>query len=328
MKFESNLIIQEDLELITSASLPWEDLRNKTVMVTGGGGFLASYLIKALLFANAMHSLNIKVVCVVRCSGGGYVRLKDWISNPNLAIYHQDISETLQADFPHADIIIHAASQASPKYYGVDPVGTLSPNSIGTLQLLQHALRSNVSQFVFISSGEVYGNPLSKDNLISEIDFGSLDPVNVRSCYAESKRMGEAMCAAWGHQYDLHTNIIRPFHTYGPGIALNDGRVFADFVAAVVERRDIHLSSDGAALRPFCYLTDAIVGFLTILFKGQKGNAYNIGNPDAEISIRELAYLVANLFPERNIGVNFGSEKNSLDVYGASLNSLGFSDSY
>jgi UDP-glucuronate decarboxylase len=129
--------------------------------------------------------------------------------------------------------------------------------------------------------------------------------MNVRACYGESKRMGEAMCAAWAAQYGLHASVVRPFHTYGPGMALDDGRVFADFVADVVAGRDIVLNSDGAALRPFCYIADATLGFLSVLLKGASGEAYNVGNPHAELSIRALASLLAGLYPERAIGTRF-----------------------
>lgn len=127
--------------------------------------------------------------------------------------------------------------------------------------------------------------------------------MNVRSCYAESKRMGETMCVSWDQQYDIHTVIVRPFHTYGPGISFDDGRVFADFVADVVLGRDIVLRSDGSAQRPFCYISDATIGFLTVLLKGKRCEAYNIGNPETEMSIIALAETISRLFPERNIKV-------------------------
>lgn len=113
------------------------------------------------------------------------------------------------------------------------------------------------------------------------------------------------MCSAWAQQHGLHTIVVRPFHTYGPGMALDDGRVFADFVADVVVKRNIVLKSDGLALRPFCYIADATIGFLTVLLTGGKAEAYNVANPDAEISIRDLATLVAGLFPDRVIDTRF-----------------------
>lgn len=299
---EANPIIRADLEQIACANLPWETLRDKTVLVTGGAGFLAAYLVKSLLTIGRLHGLNTRVICVVRSTRSLEARLSAYLGAADLSVLQHDISQPLPLDFPRADIIVHSASQASPKYYGTDPIGTMLANSAGTMYLLEHAVRSQAERLMFFSSGEVYGVPAVPGRLVGEQDYGYLDPMNVRSCYAESKRMGETMCVAWAHQHGLHTNVVRPFHTYGPGMALDDGRVFADFVADVVARRDIVLKSDGLAKRPFCYLADATVGFLTVLLAGRKAEAYNVGNPDAEISIRDLAGVIAGLFPERGIG--------------------------
>lgn len=302
---ESNSVIRDDLERIALTDLPWSDLRNKTVLITGGGGFLAAYLVKSLLTISRLNKLNVKVICVARSTRSIDARLTAYIGAADLTVELHDVSQPLPSDFPRADVIIHSASQASPKYYGVDPVGTLLANSAGTMYLLQHAVKSQAEKFLFFSSGEVYGVPLYPDQPVGELDYGYLDPMNVRSCYAESKRIGETMCAAWAQQTGLHTSVVRPFHTYGPGMVLDDGRVFADFVADVVAGRDIVLKSDGLAQRPFCYIADATLGFLTVLLSGTKGEAYNIGNPDAEISIKDLATLVAGLFPDRGIRTRF-----------------------
>jgi nucleoside-diphosphate-sugar epimerase len=302
---KSNLIVEEDLGRIASVQLPWEKMRDKTVLVTGGGGFLAAYLIKSLLTVGRHNNLNIKVICVARSMRSVESRLSEYLGASDFSVVLHDISHPLPRDFPRADFIVHSASQASPKYYGVDPVGTLLANSAGTMYLLEHAVKSQADRFLFFSSGEVYGVPVVSDRLVGEQDFGYLDPMNVRSCYAESKRIGETMCAAWAQQHGLHTSVVRPFHTYGPGMALDDGRVFADFVADVVAKRDIILKSDGLAKRPFCYIADATIGFLTVLLTGGKAEAYNVSNPDAEISIRALASVIAGLFPERGVGTRF-----------------------
>jgi len=302
---EKNPIISEDLARISSAILPWHHLEDKVILITGGAGFLAAYLVKALLAAKRSHKLNLRVVCVVRNPESIKFRLSQCINDEGFSFVVHDISKPLPDNFPRADFVIHSASQASPKYYGVDPVGTLTANSAGTMYLLDHAVRSEAARFLFFSSGEVYGVPKESNQSVGEQDYGYLDPMKVRSCYAESKRIGETMCAAWAQQYGLHTSVVRPFHTYGPGMALNDGRVFSDFVADVVAKRDIVLKSDGLALRPFCYIADATIGFLTILLKGGKAQAYNVANPDAEISIGDLAVEVAGLFPERGINTRY-----------------------
>ena len=145
----------------------------------------------------------------------------------------QDVCEKIIID-SKIDFIIHAASQASPKFYGKDPVGTINANVIGTINLLELAKRNKVEKFLYFSSSEVYGNLNEEDIPTKEDKFGSIDPCNVRSCYSEGKRAGETICISWKHQYSIPVVIVRPFHTYGPGMDLNDGRVYADFIKNIV----------------------------------------------------------------------------------------------
>lgn len=303
--YELNPIIAEDLSYITESVINWKYLANKTIMVTGGDGFIGSYLIKALLFANAQKKLNIRIVCVTRTSKYEYTRLKTYLNNPCLFTFQHDISKPLPSNFPAADIIIHAASKASPKYYGIDPVGTIAANAIGTMQLLEHANKIKASRFLFLSSGEIYGEYNEFDTGIPENKYGFINPLRIRSCYAESKRMGESMCAAWAHQYNLNVVIVRPFHTYGPGLALDDGRVFSDFIADVLAKRDIIIHSDGSARRCFCYVSDAIIGFITVLTFGSKSEAYNLANVSAETSILDLAKFLAKIYSDYEISIQF-----------------------
>ena len=142
-----------------------------------------------------------------------------------------------------------------------------------------------------------------EDIPIKETAYGYLDCTKVRACYGESKRMGENICVSYHAQYGVNSKIVRPFHTYGPGMALDDGRVFADLVANIVRKEDIVLKSDGSAIRPFCYLTDAVLGFLTILIKGENGQAYNMGNPDEEHSILELSNILIDMYKEYGLKI-------------------------
>ena len=294
-------IVLSDLESITSSySIPWSQLRDKTVLITGAAGFLAAYMVETLLFLNETQHLNVRVVAVVRNRNNYMQRFNHCLRRPDLICIEQDINLPLQVNMK-IDFIIHAASQASPKYYSKDPVGTLTANTLGTAQLLELARKNNVAGFLYFSSAEIYGEASHVPT--SESDYGYLDPLEVRSCYAESKRMGENMCVSWHHQYGVPTKMARPFHTYGPGMRLDDGRVYADFVADAVVGRDIVLKSDGLARRSFCYLADATAGFWIVLLNGANAQAYNIGNPEGEISISDLAHLVAGLYPIKHMSV-------------------------
>ena len=261
--------------------------------VTGAAGFLGAALTRELLARGQ------RVTALVRSEARARQRLATLVQQhgARLGFLEWDLNRIAVPELPAGITqVIHVASQASPRFYGPDPVGTALPNCIGTAALLEAATRAKVQKFLFVSSSEVYG-AVSSDQPLKETDLGPLDPATQRACYAESKRMGEALCVAWHAQHGLPTYIVRPFHTYGPGLTREDGRVFADFAFAVAEGRPIVMTSDGSARRAFCYVDDAVAGLLTVLDKGQPATPYNLANPDAELSVRELAELLVSLYP-------------------------------
>ena len=298
-----NKIVQEDMKYIVDYLLPWKKFEGKTVLISGANGFLASYMVKALLYFNdKTRGRKVKVICCARNQSKSTERFEEYKYRDDIKFVFQDICDPIAVD-GDVHYIIHAASQASPKYYGVDPVGTLLANVLGTYNLLELARQKKVEGLLYFSSGEVYGEVTEKQLPTKESDYGYVDPANVRSCYAESKRMGENMCVSWAHQFGVPAKIARPFHTYGPGMSLDDGRVFADFVADIVNGKNILMKSDGSATRSFCYLADATIGFFLVLLTGEVGQAYNVGNDKGEISIYELAQTLVRLFPEKGLKV-------------------------
>lgn len=303
-----NDVTVEDLNFIIDSVKGWERLLGKTILIAGANGMLPAYMVETLLHLNDKLKYKIKVVGLVRDIHKGRERFSAYAGRDDFNLIAHDINFPFKIDVP-VDFIIHAASQASPKYFGTDPVGTLSANVLGTHNLLGVAREKKAEGFLYFSSGEVYGKVDDKLSLLKESSYGYLDPLDVRSCYGESKRMGETMCVAWNHQHGVPARIVRPFHTYGPGMRLDDGRVFADFVADVVYGRDIVMKSDGSAKRAFCYIADATVGFFSILFKGENCEAYNIGNDKAEISILDLANTLVRIAPSSKLKVNKVSER-------------------
>jgi UDP-glucuronate decarboxylase len=305
----TNPIIKEDLNYIYNSNIDWSIFRNTSILITGANGFLPAYLVEFFLYLNnIIPELNIKVFGLVRNENKAKERFKDHLKNKNLELIIQDVCDEIKIK-ENIDYIFHAASQASPKFYGLDPVGTLYPNIIGTINLLNFSKSKNVKSFLYFSSGEVYGEVKSKS--IDENNYGYLDPTNIRSCYAESKRMGENICISFNHQFGINVKIVRPFHTYGPGMALDDGRVFADFVNCIIKKNEINLNSDGSSIRCFCYLSDATIGFIKVLLDGIPGQAYNLGNPKEEISILNLANMLTNLYPEYNLKIKLKNQINS-----------------
>lgn len=282
---------------------------------------------------NQKYDLNLNIIGLARNLEGANLRFAAYQNLQALKLLKHDLQfEVLLSN--RADIIIHAASQASPKYYGSDPVGTALPNIVGTISLLKYAVESKSSQFLFFSTGEVYGHLDNLEKGIQETDMGKIDPLDVRSCYAESKRMGENLCISYMHQYGVPIKIARIFHTYGPGMKLDDGRVFADFVRNIVMKEPIIMRSHGLAIRPFCYLADTVSGVITILTKGVAGQAYNISNPLQRISVIGLAQLLQKAYPERNIEIEklfdeppgyIASQISDLNPDVTKLNALGWS---
>jgi nucleoside-diphosphate-sugar epimerase len=294
-------IIRQDIDGVLSQNLPWEKFKDKKVLITGANGFIPAYFVELFMGLNAKFGWNIGVTALVRNNEKAKKRFSAYAGNRHLEILCQDVCDPIHLN-DKVDYIIHAASQASPKFYKTDPVGTLRPNVIGTSHLLELAKLHGVSRFLYFSSAEVYGDK-SGALPIHENQFGAMDPCALRSCYGESKRMGENMCVSWTAQYQVPALIVRPFHTYGPGLALDDGRVFADFISDVVHRRDIQLHSDGSAVRSYCYLSDALAAYATVLLKGNAGEAYNVGNAVEAVSVMELAHKLVALYPQFSLKV-------------------------
>ncbi|MCH2239363.1 MAG: NAD-dependent epimerase/dehydratase family protein [Blastomonas sp.] len=294
-------IVSEDILSILQAQLPWRELEGATILVTGAGGFLASYFVETLLAMQSKFGFGPRqIVGLVRNLDAAEQRFAAHRDRDELCLLKGDVTDSSVAWHSSLDFIVHAASPATPKTYLTNPAGVIDANLMGMRNMLALADRHK-SRVLFVSSAEVYGQVETIP--IAEADYGYLDLESVRSCYGEAKRAAEVMGVAWAHQFGIHVSIVRPFHTYGPGVALDDGRVFADFVSDIVFGRDIVMRSEGTAVRAFCYVADAIEGFFTVLLKGASGAAYNIGNQNAALSIAELAELLVGLFPEKRLKV-------------------------
>jgi UDP-glucuronate decarboxylase len=199
------------------------------------------------------------------------------------------------ADVPSAskaNFIIHMASIASPHFYRTYPIETLDANIWGLRRLLDFYREQNIKGFLFFSSSEVYGNPDAAFVPTTEDYYGCVSITGPRACYDESKRFGETMCMLFAQQYAMPVGVARPFNNYGPGMRLQDKRVPADFALAVYEGRDIEILSDGSPTRTFCYIADAVTGYLKVLLHGTY-DYFNIGIETPEITIHTLAEIYA-----------------------------------
>ena len=299
-----NSVIMQDMKDIESRSEDWSWLWDKAVLVSGAYGMLPSYIVYFLIYLNETHPEHrTDIVAVGRNAEKMKARFGRFCSKEYFHILNADICGPIRPEL-HIDYIIHAASPASPQYYSVSPVNTLLPNTLGTYNLLELARRDKSLGLLFFSSGDVYGKVPDDTPTVTETDYGYIDPMNVRSCYGESKRMGETMCKAWSHQYGVPAKSVRIYHTYGPTLDLaNDKRMFAEFVNNIVNSEDIVMKSDGSAVRAFCYIADATDAFFRILKDGDPGTAYNMCNSGCRISVAELAQTLVSLFPEKELKV-------------------------
>ncbi|MEN6414751.1 MAG: NAD(P)-dependent oxidoreductase [Veillonellales bacterium] len=296
-------VIEKDMQDIYSRDIAWERFKGKTILVTGATGMLVSYLLYFLIYLNEVHNANIRIIALVRNLKKCEQKFGKYKEKSYFKIYTEDITKPLNIA-EAIDFIIHAASLASPQYYEPMPIEVAAPNVLGTYYLLQLAREKKVSGFLFFSSGDIYGKmPEGTGDIVEEMS-GSMDPLDMHSCYGESKRMGETWCASFAREYDMPVTIVRIGHTYGPTMDVEqDPRVFASFMKCVYHGEDIVMLSDGSAKRPFCYIADAIVAFFLVLLEGKKGEAYNVCNTMEFLSIAELAELMVRLRPE--LGLKF-----------------------
>lgn len=298
----NNLVIMKDMEDIFSRNINWKKLDGKTILLTGAYGMLASYIVYFVDYLNAVKNINVEIIALVR-NADKFQKRFDTISKKNYVhVIKNDLSGKIEID-KNIDYVIHAASLASPQYYSTIPVDVMLPNTIGTNNLLELAVEKKVKGFLLFSSVDIYGS-IEKEGLYNEHDAGVLDTLDVHNCYSESKRMAETMCKAYQIQYDVPVKIARIAHTYAPTMDVEkDPRVFSSFVKNIVENKNIEMKSDGSGKRTFCYITDAVAGYFTILLKGVSGEAYNVCNTSQYLSVLELAECLVNLYPEKGLKV-------------------------
>lgn len=301
---EMNAIVNEDMKYMYMYDKSiWEMLKGKTVFITGAYGMLPSYMVFMLIYLNELkqESYDIQIVVLVRNEEKLRKKFGEYIDKNYFHVLIGDMSQEICYD-GDIDYVVHAASPASSQYYNINPVGVLLPNVLGTYYTLELARKKGVKGYLYFSSGEIYGHV--EKEIISEDDGGFLNPTDIRSCYGEGKRISETMCKCWHHQYRVPTFMVRTSHSYGPTMDLeNDKRVFAEFVSNVVNNQNIAIKSDGLAIRSFCYIVDAVLGFFIILLRGEPGEAYNLANEDGRCSIRELGEMLCEMYPEKGLKV-------------------------
>lgn len=291
MEFYENAVVRTDLQSVC-ARVDWTRFRHKTILITGANGHIASYLAFSFLHAIGTGQLDARIVVMSRNRERLESLYRPFVGTAYFRIVVGDVGDAVDPG-ERMDFIFHFAGNASPYFIANDPVGILNANISGTFHVAELARTNPGSKIIFASTREVYGANVS-DETLDEHAFGSLDPLDSRSCYPESKRAAEAVLEAYRKQYGVEFGIARIAHCYGPGMKLSDdGRVMSDLLDFALRGEDIILNSDGSALRAFCYITDAIVGLLLIA-SCERSDVFNLSNETEEIAIRDLARFIAD----------------------------------
>lgn len=257
----------------------------KTCVVTGGAGFIGSHLCRALLDA------HFRVICVDNFITGRKENIQPLFAQKEFRFLHHDVIHPLDPG-EEVHYIFHFASPASPIFYQWYPLETALVNSTGTKNLLDLTLRGD-TKFLLASTSEVYGDPMVHPQ--GESYWGHVNPVGVRSCYDESKRLAETLTTIYHREFGCDVVVVRIFNTYGPRMRKDDGRVVSNFITQSLTSLPLTVYGKGTQTRSLCYIDDMVDGILKVMFsQTTSGEVFNLGNPQ-EVTILELATLIKKL---------------------------------
>lgn len=286
-------------------------LKKKRLLITGATGLIGSALIDMLIYMNEEKEGNIEIfaasreIMPIRNRFSPYSEKRYFHAMQYNAMQPLSINEAV-------DYIICGAGNAHPEIIGKEPVETMLANFCGINGLLEYARGHDVKRVLYISSSEIYGRKNDHEPY-KENDYGYIDLLNPRACYPCSKRAGETLCAAYFKEYGVDSVIVRPGHIYGPTQTERDSRASAQFIWSAVKGKDIVMKSDGLQQRSYCHCFDCATAILSVLLRGEAGNAYNISNSSSIITIREYAEFCASIVDKKVIFMN--SSKNEKENY-------------
>lgn len=279
-----------DIEKVAQLPLPWEKLKGCNILITGATGLIGSCLVQVLM---ARPGKDFHLYAAGRNENRAKELFADYLTDSNFHFISYDVTLPLEANDTPFHYIIHAASNASPNFFANHPVEVIKSNILGVTHLMEYGLSHQMRRMLFVSTGEVYGE--GGEQLFTEDFSGYVDCTSPRSCYPSSKRAAETLCVSYASEYGADVVIARPSHTYGPHFTESDNRVYAQFIRNVLKGQNIIMKSTGEQFRSWCYVADCVSALLYILLKGSNGEAYNIADNSSNISIRDLAEMIAKI---------------------------------
>jgi len=294
-QIQPHQVIEEDLQKIKFSLMNFaKDIEGKTFLVTGGAGFLGSWL------CDTLDTFNAKIICIDNFSSGSKENIKHLIGKKNFILLDKNVVELSVGDFEDdIDYIVHMSSIASPLLYQENPIETLDANILGTKKILQLAQSKKVRAVLFTSTSEVYGDAPDDKVPTKETYYGNVNSYGPRSMYDEGKRAAEAYCYSFWKKFHTPIRIVRIFNTYGPRLDIKStnqyGRALVKFISQALGSQPITIYGDGKQTRSFCYITDQIIGLLKLMLTPNlDGEIINIGN-NQEITILTLAEKIKSV---------------------------------
>ena len=293
MKVYENDKYIDDLKYVASLDLPWEKLKDRSILITGATGLVGSALVDLLMIKNN-EGLNCTVYALGRNENKARDRFGHYFNEETFKFISHDISKQLiRDDIVSVDYVIHLASNTQPLQYSLDPIGTITTNVFGTYNTLEFAKKHYAVRYAFASSNEIYGENRGDKELFDESYCGYIDSNTLRAGYPESKRCSEALCQAFNKQENIDVVIPRLTRSYGPTMLMSDTKAISQFIKKALANEDIVLKSEGKQYYSYTYVSDALSGLLYVLLKGERGEAYNIADESGDITLRDLASLIA-----------------------------------
>lgn len=285
----------EDLDTCLDSVVNAGSLKSKSILITGATGMIGSFIVDTIMRGNQTHNLNCTVIALGRNEAKARARFSRHWGNAFFQFVQHDVNLPLNESIPPVDYVIHSASTTHPVAYASEPIGTITTNIFGTCNLLNYiSAHSQGARFVLTSSVEIYGQNRGDTEYFDESYCGYIDCNTLRAGYPESKRLSEALCQAYVKEKGVDYVSARIPRTYGPTMLMSDTKALSQFIKKGLAGEDIVLKSKGDQFFSYAYVADTAAAILSIMLAGETGQAYNIADKESDITLRELAQLVAD----------------------------------
>lgn len=336
MNLYNNIDYIDDIHYVTKIPLPWNKLKNKSILLSGSTGLIGSFLIDVILEKNQIDNLNCTIYALGRNEEKAKSRFTRFFDDPHFIFISQDVTfPIINKSIETVDFVLHLAANTHPVLYSADPIGTIVTNVIGLKYMLDFAIEHNSIRFMFASSNEIYGENRGDVELFDEDYLGYINCNTLRAGYPESKRCGEALCQAYKAQKGLDIVIARLTRSYGPTLIMSDTKAISQFIKKGLSNENVVLKSSGTQYYSYTYMADAVSGLLWCLLTGKNGEAYNIADESSDITLRNLASIVAGIcktkviydFPDSSEAAGY-SKATKARLSGKKIKELGWKPKY